>query len=71
LREASADLLAAIDELATDGKLVDAMGRTISVFSSQGLVSENGEWLYSMENDTPSLLAEEAVFIGSSLNHLQ
>lgn len=40
---------------------MNVMGRTVSVFSSQGLVSENGRWFYLLENGTPCLLAEEAI----------
>jgi uncharacterized protein YbaR (Trm112 family) len=48
-------------ELSLEGKLFDAMGRTVSQFSSQGLVSENGRWAYRIENGALCLLAEEAV----------
>jgi uncharacterized protein YbaR (Trm112 family) len=40
---------------------MNVMGRTVSEFSSQGLVSENGRWVYLLENGTPCLLAEEAI----------
>ena len=68
---ASQELIADVDRLARDGKLFDTMGRTISKFSSQGLISENGRWLYKMENNTPSLLADEAVELSSSARVLK
>lgn len=58
---ASQDSIARLVQLSRDGKLMNVMGRTVSAFSSQGLVSENGRWIYSLENGTPCLLAEEAI----------
>jgi uncharacterized protein YbaR (Trm112 family) len=58
---ASQDSIARLVQLSRDGKLMNVMGRTVSAFSSQGLVSENGRWVYLMENGTPCLLAEEAI----------
>ena len=61
LRLADRELMANVNRLAQDGKLFDTMGRTISPFSSQGLINENGNWLYRIDDDTPSLLADEAI----------
>lgn len=58
---ASEDTIARQHQLAREGRLFNAMGRTVSQFSSQGLVSENGKWLYLVDNGTPCLLAEEAI----------
>lgn len=58
---ASQDAIARLVQLSHDGKLLNVMGRTVSEFSPQGLVSENGRWVYLMENGTPCLLAEEAI----------
>ncbi|MEQ1825992.1 MAG: hypothetical protein ABL921_08590 [Pirellula sp.] len=48
-------------KIAADGKLVNAMGRTVSTISSQGLVSENGRWLYLVECEIACLLSDEAI----------
>jgi uncharacterized protein YbaR (Trm112 family) len=58
---ASQDSIARLIQLSRDGKLTNVMGRTVSAFSSQGLVSENGRWVYLLENGTPCLLTEEAI----------
>jgi uncharacterized protein YbaR (Trm112 family) len=64
---ASQDSIARLVQLSRDGKLMNVMGRTVSAFSSQGLVSENGRWVYLMENGTPCLLAEEAIELPAQL----
>jgi len=66
LRIADRELIADVHRLAQDGKLFDTMGRTISRFSSQGLISENGKWLYRMDGSTPSMLADEAIELKSA-----
>jgi uncharacterized protein YbaR (Trm112 family) len=48
-------------ELSRAGKLFTVMGRTVSDFSSQGLVSENGRWLYRIDQEIICLLPEEAI----------
>jgi hypothetical protein len=47
-----------------DAKLTNAMGRTVSQIPSQGLVSENGRWLYLMVGNSICLLADEAIECG-------
>lgn len=61
LQYANRELIENVNRLAQEGKLFDTMGRTISQFSPQGLISENGQWLYRIDHETPSLLADEAI----------
>jgi uncharacterized protein YbaR (Trm112 family) len=49
------------------GRLMNVLGRTISSISSQGLVSENGQWFYMMDDGIPCLLPDQAIRIGDEV----
>lgn len=61
LKPISNDLAMRLHALALDGKLRNVMGRTVSAFSSQGLVSENGDWAYQVADGIICMLSEEAI----------
>lgn len=46
-----------------DAPLTNKLGRTISAPPTQGLVSEDGRWLYPIEKNIPCLLPDEAIEI--------
>ena len=58
---ASQVVLDALSERARGGTLFTVLGRTLSQVPSQGLVSANGRWFYSMNDGIPCLMAEEAI----------
>ena len=58
---ASQVVLDALTERARVGTLFTVLGRTISQVPSQGLVSVNGRWFYSMNYGIACLMADEAV----------
>ncbi len=58
---ASQAVLDDLSERARAGKLISILGRTISEVPSQGLVSSDGRWFYSLHDGIACLMADEAV----------
>ena len=58
---ASQVVLDALSERARGGTLFTVLGRTLSQVPSQGLVSANGRWFYSMIDGIACLMADEAI----------
>ncbi len=58
---ASHAVLDALLESVRSGALVTVLGRTISQVPSQGLVSADGRWFYSVNDSIARLMADEAV----------
>lgn len=64
LQLATSEDLARLAELNERGQLCTRVGRTILAIPSQGLVNENRSWFYSVENEIPCLVPEEAIALG-------
>ena len=58
---ASQAVLDDLSERARAGKLFSILGRTISKVPSQGLVSSDGRWFYSLNDGIACLMADEAI----------
>ncbi len=58
---ASQAVLDDLSERARAGKLLSILGRTISKVPSQGLVSSDGRWFYSLNDGVACLMADEAI----------
>ena len=58
---ASQAVLDDLSERACAGKLLTILGRTISKVPSQGLVSSDGRWFYSVDDGVACLMVDEAI----------
>ena len=65
---ASQSVLDSLSVRACSGTLFSVLGRTISQVPSQGLVSSNGRWFYSICDGITCLLADEAIDLRSDSN---
>ena len=61
VRLADAALLARVNGAITSGTMVNRGGKPVSETVSEGLVREDGEFLYPVRDDIPVMLIDEAL----------
>ncbi|MFN6400867.1 MAG: hypothetical protein ACK449_13320 [Planctomycetota bacterium] len=66
---ASAQLLSQLRDLHARSPLTNKIGRTVSILPTQGLVSQDGRWFYSIHQGIPCLLPDEAILLPPALNN--
>ncbi|REJ92682.1 MAG: hypothetical protein DWQ35_11610 [Planctomycetota bacterium] len=65
LVQAEVELVNALNEAIRAGSVTNRAGQLVDEPLEQGLVREDGAWLYAIEDDIPKMLADEAIPVGN------
>ena len=66
VRIADADLLAQLNDSISQGSVQNRAGDQVTETVAEGLVREDGDWLYPVRDDIPIMLIDEAIPLSPS-----
>jgi uncharacterized protein YbaR (Trm112 family) len=66
VRVADAGLLAQLNDSISQGSVSNRAGAQVTTAVAEGLVREDGDWLYPVRDDIPIMLIDEAIPLSPS-----